>query len=66
MVDIEIEQREPKQLAEVHNSVMESYGPSDPTIVIRIDGDDDEADVEIDIEELMEALDEYGNVILFR
>lgn len=44
-----------------------SYGPSNPTLVVRVqsesEGDEDE---EIDVSELMEMFDEYGNVVMLR
>ena len=43
---------------------MTSYGPADPTIIVSIASD--ENDVEVDMEELMEELDNYGNVVLVR
>ena len=65
MIDIEIEQSDTKKLSKVHNELMMSYGPSNPTLVVRVqsenEGDEDE---EIDVSELMEMFDEYGNVVM--
>lgn len=44
-----------------------SYGPSNPTLVVRVknenEGDEDE---EVNVSELMELFDEYGNVVMLR
>lgn len=44
-----------------------SYGPSNPTLVVCVqnenEGDEDE---EVDVSELMELFDEYGNVVMLR
>ena len=46
---------------------MMSYGPSNPTLVVRVqnenEGDEDE---EVNVSELMELFDEYGNVVMLR
>ena len=67
VIDVEIQKVNAKKLSKVHDDVLKSYGPSDPTIVIGTQWDyEDEEEEEIDIQELIEKLDEFGNVILFR
>lgn len=67
LIDIEIEQSDTKKLSKVHHELMVSYGPSNPTLVVRVqnenEGDEDE---EVDVSELMELFDEYGNVVMLR
>ena len=64
VIDIEIEKVLPNKLGTIHQEVMTSYGPADPTIIVSIAPD--EQDVEVDLEEVMEELDNYGNVVLLR
>lgn len=64
IIDVEIEKVSPGKLGTIHQEVMTSYGPADPTIIVSIASD--ENDVEVDMEELMEELDNYGNVVLVR
>ena len=64
LIDIEVEKVLPGKLTSIHHDVMTSYGPADPTIVVSVPSD--EVDVEMDMEELMEELDNYGNVVLIR
>ena len=65
VIDVEIERALPKKLHTTHQQVMTSYGPSDPTVVITV-GRPDEYDIEVDMEEIVEELDNYGNVVLIR
>ena len=65
VIDVEIERALPNKLHATHQQVMTSYGPSDPTVVVTI-GRPDEHDIEVDMEEVLEELDNYGNVVLIR
>ena len=65
VIDVEIVRVDSRKLQTTHQHVMSKYGPSDPTIVVTV-GRPDERDIELDMEELMEELDNYGNVVLVR
>ena len=46
---------------------MMSYGPSNPTLVVRVQSENEsDEDEEVDVSELMEMFDEYGNVVMLR
>jgi hypothetical protein len=62
LIEVEIQEVDFNKQSKVHESVMKSMGPADPTIVVTCD-DDDEG---IDIGELLEVLEACGTAVLVR
>ena len=54
--------------SKVHNDVLQSFGPADPTIIVTAveDGTEASHEFDLDIEPLLERLGEYGNIVLVR
>ncbi|XP_031549964.1 synaptojanin-1-like [Actinia tenebrosa] len=64
LIEVEIQEVDFNKQSKVHESVMMSMGPADPTIVVTCDDQDDEEG--IDIEELLELLESFGTAVLVR
>ena len=64
LIQVEIQKVDVHEQRKVHESVMQSMGPADPTIVVSCD--DDEDDEGIDVGELLEVLDACGTAVLVR
>lgn len=63
-IDVEVERAQGSKLNDIHRDVLKSYGPSDPTVIIQLEYDDDVA--EVNMEELIEMFEEHGNIVLIR
>ena len=64
LVDIEIQVVNFKKQQKVHEEVMKSMGPSDPTVIVTsVDGTGSDG---VDVSELLEKLEPCGLVVLVR
>ncbi|KAK3720929.1 hypothetical protein QZH41_014536, partial [Actinostola sp. cb2023] len=64
LIQIEIQEVNVKEQSKVHETVMRSMGPADPTIVVTCEDDEDEEG--IDVGELLEIVEACGTAVLVR
>ena len=62
LIEIEIQSLDKEKETDVHDDVMKSMGPAEPTVVISSVNDNEE----INTEELLSALEAVGNTVLVR
>ena len=62
VIEIEIQSLDKEKETDVHDDVMKSMGPAEPTVVISSVNDSEE----INTEELLSALEMVGNTVLVR
>ena len=62
VIEIEIQSLDKEKETDVHDDVMKSMGPAEPTVVISSVNDSEE----INTEELLSALETVGNTVLVR
>ena len=62
LIQIDIQSLDKEKEADVHDDVMKSMGPADPTVIISSLNDDEE----INTEELLSVLESIGNTVLVR
>ncbi len=62
LIEIYIQSLDKDKEADVHDDVMKSMGPADPTVIITSLNNDEE----INTEELLSELEEIGNTVLIR
>ena len=62
LIEVEIQSLDKEKEADVHDDVMKSMGPADPTIIINSINNDEE----VNTEELLSELEEIGNTVLVR
>ena len=62
LIEIEIQSLDKEKEADVHDDVMKSMGPADPTVIINSLNNDEE----INTEELLSELERIGNTVLVR
>ncbi|XP_032229504.2 synaptojanin-1 [Nematostella vectensis] len=65
LIEVEIQKVDWEHQHQIHDHVMQSMGPADPTVVVSSDqtGDGDEG---IDVSELLEVLEPCGDAVLVR
>ncbi len=68
VVQIEIQNVNQEKVAAVHNEVIESFGPANPTVVVKVDRniEDVAEDFELDMSAALTAFQQYGDIVLAR
>ena len=62
LIEVEIQSLDKEKETNVHDDVMKSMGPAEPTVVISSVSDNEE----INTEKLLSALETVGNTVLVR
>ena len=62
LIEVEIQSLDKEKETDVHDDVMKSMGPAEPTVVISSVSDNEE----INTEKLLSALETVGNTVLVR
>ena len=67
-IEIEVQKVDEKKVAKVHEEIMRSLGPGNPTIVVEPDESVGELpdDYEIDVDNCLELFEQCGEIILVR
>lgn len=68
LTEIEVQTVDQKKLVKVHDEQIRSFGPANPTIIVRPDrsGEDLPEDFEVDIESALEVFQQCGEIVLVR
>ena len=67
VVEIEFQTVNQSKVAKVHSETIQSFGPANPTIVVKLDSTEEvPEDFELDIEAALMAFQQYGNIVLAR
>eukprot|EP00794_Sanderia_malayensis_P016728 gene16728-18422_t len=68
VVEIDVQSVQASRVEKVHNEVIESFGPANPTIVVKLDNSlqDVPEDHEIDMDSALQVFQQYGDIVLVR
>jgi len=67
-IEIEVQRADESKVAKVHKEIIKSFGPGNPTIIVEPDESVGELpdDYEIDVDNCLELLEQYGRIVLVR